>query len=401
MSRSLAAGDTATAGKGVAGGVYLDSNATTRPLEAVVEYVADGMRQTYANPSSAHWLGSMARSCLEQARDDVCRLVSGVLPEGAIFTSGGTEGNNTILTPRGEGALQSLLITSNVEHASVLRPAAEFARRGGRVVFLEVSPEGLVDPAEVGRVARSASAPIVLSVQWANGETGVVQPVREIAAEARRAPHPVFFHSDVAQAIGRVSIDLDAADIDAATFSGHKLHGPQGTGALLLREPRDASAHPLILGGGQERGFRAGTQNVAGLSGLGLAARLRAEAFADATAHMQALRDEFEAILADRIPGIRVNGTGAPRVPNTSNIRFPGVEAMVLVARLDAQGIACSMGSACSAGKPEPSHVLMAMGMPEQQAFSSVRFSFSILNTMDEAGLAARVIADTFRAMVR
>ena len=401
MGQALAAGQSMIAGESTPDGIYLDSNATTRPLEAVIGCVADAMRQIYANPSSAHWLGSMARSRLEQARDDVCQLVGGALPEGVIFTSGGTEGNNAILTSRGAGASQPLLITSKVEHPSVLRPAAEFARRGGRVALLEVSPEGLINPSEVGRVARSASAPIVLSVQWAKGETGVVQPVREIAEEARCALHPVFFHSDVAQAIGRVSIDLDAADIDAATFSGHKLHGPQGTGALLLREPGSSSVHPLILGGGQERGFRAGTQNVAGLSGLGLAARLRAEAFADATAHMRALRDEFEAILADWIPSIRVNGAGAPRVPNTSNIRFPGVEAMALLARLDAQGIACSVGSACSAGKPEPSHVLTAMGVPEQEAFSSVRFSFSILNTMDEARLAARVVADTFRAMVR
>ena len=244
MSRSLAAVDAATAGEGGAGGIYLDSNATTRPLEAVIGCVADAMRQTYANPSSAHWLGSMARVRLEQARDDVCRLVGGILPEGVIFTSGGTEGNNTVLMPRDAGAPRPLLITSKVEHPSVLRPAAEFARRGGRVVFLGVSPEGLIDPAEVGRVARSASAPIVLSVQWANGETGVVQPVCEIAAEARRAPHPVFFHSDVAQAIGRVSIDLDVADIDAATFSGHKLHGPQGTGALLFRELRTQMSIP-------------------------------------------------------------------------------------------------------------------------------------------------------------
>ena len=157
----------------------------------------------------------------------------------------------------------------------------------------------------------------------------------------------------------------------------------------------------MILGGGQERGFRAGTQNVAGLSGLGLAARLRAEAFADATAHMRALRDEFEAILADRIPGIRVNGAGAPRVPNTSNIRFPGAEAMALVARLDAEGVACSMGSACSSGKPEPSHVLTAMGLAEPEAFSSVRFSFSVLNTMNEVGLAARLVADVLGAIVR
>jgi cysteine desulfurase len=183
------------------------------------------------------------------------------------------------------------------------------------------------------------------------------------------------------------------------TFSGHKLHAPQGIGAMVFRDPNERRVPPLILGGGQERGLRSGTQNVAGAAGLGLAAHLRADGFATTTSHLKEMRDAFEGLLIDLVPNARVNGALAPRVPNTSSIRFPGIEAMVLVARLDARGLACSVGSACSASKPEPSHVLIAMGLSEREAFSSVRFSFSILNSMDEAARAARIIADTVRRM--
>ncbi|MBV8095067.1 MAG: cysteine desulfurase [Acetobacteraceae bacterium] len=291
------------------------------------------------------------------------------------------------------------LITSKVEHPSVLRPAEAFERRGGRVIFLDVSREGLIKPHDVERVARSVSGPITLSVQWANSETGVLQPIPELVAAARSVRNAVFVHSDIAQAVGRVRIDLDGAAVDVATFSGHKLHGPPGTGALIFRDPEDPRFRPLLLGGGQERGFRAGTQNLPGAVGLGVAARLRADTFAASVAHMRGLRDEFEGLLSTYIPGIRVNGSGAPRVPNTTNVLFAGVEAMALVARLDGEGIACSLGSACSSGKPEPSHVLTAMGLSEKEAFSSVRFSFSVMNTKEEVRRAARVIANKVRTM--
>jgi cysteine desulfurase len=387
-------------------GIYLDANATARPLSEVVALVASVMRDGYANPSSAHWLGSDARALIEQARDGVASLLRGTLPEGVVFTSGGTEGNNAVLSAFGRDVAGSgrdvdveTLVTTAFEHPSVLRPAEAFARAGGRLILVPMSPDGLVDASAVFAAVASARGPVTLSVQWANSETGVVQPMQDIVTAARCARPDVLMHSDVAQAFGRVVIDLDAVPLDVVTFSGHKLHAPQGIGAMVFRNSDERRVPPLILGGGQERGLRSGTQNVAGAAGMGLAVRLRAEGFAIATSRLTKMRDAFEGLLLDLVPDARVNGAPAPRVPNTSSIRFPGIEAMELVARLDARGLACSVGSACSASKPEPSRVLIAMGLSEQEAFSSVRFSFSILNSMDEAVRAARIVADTCRGM--
>lgn len=256
----------------------LDANATTRPLDAVIALVARVMRSGSANPSSAHWLGAAARSVLEQAQDGVASLLPGILPEAVIFGSGGTEANNAVLAPACRDAAGTTLITTAVEHPSVLRPAEAFARAGGTVVLLPVSSDGLADPDALGRAVRRAPGPILVSVHWANSETGVVQPMGALVGEARRVRPDVFVHSDAAQAVGRVPVDLPFTGVDAVTFSGHKLHGPQGIGATVLRDPDDGRVAPLLLGGGQERGLRSGTQNVAGAAGLGLAARLRADA---------------------------------------------------------------------------------------------------------------------------
>ena len=377
----------------------LDANATTRALDEVVDLVSDTMRGGSANPSSAHWLGGAARSALEQARDGVASLLPGVLPEGVVFVSGGTEANNAVLAPWCRDAAGRTLVTTAVEHLSVLRPAEMFARAGGTVVVLPVSPDGLADPDAMGRAVRSAPGPVLISVQWANSETGVVQPLETLVAEARRFRPDAFVHSDAAQAVGRVPVTMRSVGVDVLTFSGHKLHGPQGIGAMVLCDPDDARVHPLLLGGGQERGLRSGTQNVAGAAGLGLAARIRAEGFAGFAVALAAMRDRFESELLDLASGARVNGATARRVPNTSSVRFPGMEAMELAARLDARGLACSLGSACSSGKPEPSRVLVAMGLSEAEAFSSLRFSFSVLNTMEEAGRAARLVASTVAGM--
>lgn len=252
----------------------------------------------------------------------------------------------------------------------------------------------MVDPDVLGKAVRNVAGTVLVSVQWANSETGVVQPIGRLTAAARGARPDVFFHSDVAQAIGRVRIDLAKNEIDAATFTGHKLHGPQGIGALVLRDP-ELKVAPFILGGGQERGLRSGTQNVAGAAGLGLAMRIRAAEFDTLVGRLGVMRETFEDAVRSLVPKARVNGFGAPRVPNTSNILFPGIEAMELVARLEAKGLACSLGSACSSARPEPSHVLLAMGLTETESFSCVRFSFSILNTLDEADRAAQLVGET------
>lgn len=369
--------------------IDLDANATTRPLPEVVDEVARVMAGSYGNPSSPHWLGEQTRHLLERARDDVTTLLHGCLPEGIVFTSGGTEANNSVL--RSAVAECQTLITSEVEHASILEVARSLA--GLKLILVGVSSNGLLDPDALAAAASSTVGPVCVSVQWANSETGVVQPMRDICAAVRNSRPDAFIHSDVAQAIGRVPIDMESASLDVVTFSGHKIHGPQGTGAIALQAPEDRRLHPFILGGGQERGRRSGTQNVAGCAGLGVAARLRANGLRSAAGHLAALREEFERTLLGATRRAQVNGAGAPRVPNTISVRFPGLDAMSLVARLDARGLACSMGSACSAGRPEPSHVLTAMGLSEAEAFSTVRFSFSILNTMGEAARAARLVA--------
>lgn len=379
--------------------IFLDANATTRPLTAVIDMVASVMRDTYANPSSAHWLGNEARRVLEVARDDITALFPGVFPEGVIFTSGGTEGNNAILNYFGQGTAEITLITTAVEHHSVLRPAEAFAKAGGKHVVLPVARDGLVPCDAMRDAVLKASGAVLISVQLVNSETGVIQPISQLISEAKCARPDAFVHSDVAQAIGRVPIDLGALQVDVVTFSGHKIHGPQGIGAMVFRNPDERRIAPLILGGGQERGLRSGTHNVAGAAGLGLATRIRASEFTVAESRLSAMRDAFEMQLLDAVPKASVNGRGVPRVPNTSSICFHGKDAMELVARLDAKGIACSVGSACSSAKPEPSHVLMAMGLSQDEAFSSVRFSFSILNSMHEANLAALIVNETLLEM--
>lgn len=378
--------------------IYVDHNATTQPLPEVIAIVCRTMAETWANTSSAHWLGGEARALLETARDGICELVSGGHPEGVRFTSGGTEANNTVLLGGEPTSAWPCVITSAVEHASVLRPAEALARRGSRLCLLRVCRDGLIDPDELRRVAAEAPAgPLLVSVQWANSETGVIQPVGDLVTALRSVRDDAFLHVDVAQAVGRIPVNVAASGVDAVSFSGHKFHGPHGTGALVLAIPDDCRISPMLLGGGQEYGFRSGTHNLPGIAGLGLAAALRARSLDAAAAQMRSTRDKFEAELSTLVPAAMVNGAGASRLPNTSNVRFPGMDGMEIVARLDALGVACSQGSACSSGKPEPSHVLRAMGLSEAEAYSSVRFSFSILNNTDDALRAAHFVAQALR----
>ena len=253
---------------------------------------------------------------------------------------------------------------------------------------------GRVAPEEVAKIARSVGGRAVLAIQSANGETGFVQPVLEIVQRLRSARADAFVLLDGAQAVGRIPIDLDQLDVDTLSFSGHKLHGPAGIGALVLRSDAARRLSPLLLGGGQERGMRSGTLNVPAIAGLAVALELRTRSFREAVQTLAGLRDGFEARLRASLGNrICVNGAAATRVANTSNVRFEGVEGMRLLALLDAQEIMASQGSACSSGRPEPSATLRAMGLAPHDAFSSLRFSFSILNTLDEAVTAAATAA--------
>lgn len=354
--------------------IFLDANSTTVPSRAVIEAVASAMA-TPANPSSGHFLGAAARSAMERARDEVCLLLPGFLPEGVVFTSGGTEGNNTIL----KGFDADLVVISNVEHPSVYRAAVA---SGATVAVAQVGNDGRVDPAEVAELVRAAERPLV-SIQYANGETGILQPIRDIVRAAREVREGVFIHTDAAQAFGRVALELDG--VDAVTFSGHKLHGPAGTGVLALADPQDPRIRPLINGGGQEGNMRSGTQNVPGAVGLGVACRERSEGFGTILKNLRETRDAFEKILIDGNPAAVIIGGGKTRVPNTSNVMFPGVDATRLVAALDAMEVAVSTGSACSSRRPVPSHVLLAMGLTEAQAHSCVRFSFAADNPYSDS----------------
>lgn len=373
--------------------LYLDHNATTAPLPEVVALVSRTMSGVWANPSSAHWLGIEARRVLARARDEVCELIGGADPDGVLFTAGGTEANNTVILGGDAGPRWCSAIGTTVEHASVLRPLETLDRLGRPLILIGVGADGLVDADTLARAAAGAPpGPLLVAVQAANSETGVLQLMPALSAAVRAVRPDAFIFCDAAQAVGRVPVHLGKMSADAVSFSAHKIGGPQGVGALVLADPEDARLGPLVRGGGQERGLRSGTHNVAGIAGLGLAAATRGRDLDGAAERMRAARNSFEATLLALHPVVRVNGGSSPRLPNTSNVRFPGRDGMELLARLDALGLACSQGSACSSGKPEPSHVLRAMGLAEAEAFGSVRFSFSPTNTIDDAQRAARLV---------
>ena len=370
--------------------IYLDANATVRPLDSVVSAVATAMRDTWGNPSSAHRCGPVARRVLERARDATAALLTGIDPENVVLTSGGTEGSNAILASAARN--DTTIVISTVEHPATRIPAERATEAGASLEVVPVDANGRADPADISRAVSRATTPEVLvSIQWANGETGVIQPIQDIVQAVRSARPDSFIHVDAAQSIGRLPTPTEG--ISALTFSGHKLHAPQGTGALAFGDDGLGRIPALLEGGGQERSQRSGTQNAAGAAGLAVALETRASTMRESTTRLRAMRDAFEAQVLERVPRAMINAERCPRTPNTSNIRFAGVDGMSLVARLDAQGIRCSQGSACSSGRPEPSRVLRAMGLSEEEAYSSVRFSFSVLNTEEDVQDAATAIA--------
>lgn len=368
--------------------IYLDNNATTRSLPEVAEAVAGILTSGYGNPSSAHQRGSRAREALELARQQVASLV-GTSPDRILFTSGGTESNNIALNLLAEETA-TRLVTTATEHSSVLLKAAVFEENGIDVTYLPVDGAGLTSP-EVLEDALAEPASLV-SIHWVNNETGVVQPVKELGKIC--GEYGVPFHVDAAQAVGKIRVDFDAMPIDILTFSAHKIHGPQGVGAVCFREI--GNIFPLTFGGDQEHRARPGTENLPGIVGFGEAARIRGKNFSEIKGRVENLRNGFERRLLDSFPGLCVNGLAANRVCNTTNIRFPGIDGMALMALLDSEGVICSQTSACHSRRPEPSHVLLAMGLSTEEAFASVRFSFSGLNTEQEAQTAADRVTEVY-----
>jgi cysteine desulfurase len=369
--------------------IYFDNNASTPPLPKVNEAVLESMGPGFGNPSSAHSVGAEGRRMLNQAREKLAGLLGH--PDAAIyFTSGGTEANNwAIRSAFTLGAQRQSLITTPIEHSSVLKQASYLAAyHGVDVTYAPVLSSGQVDLDALRDLVEPGTA--LVSVQWVNNETGVIQPVEEIARLCRSKGVP--FHTDAAQAVGKLEIDLTQLPADYVTLTGHKFHGPQGVGALIAQE--NANVAPLFHGGSQEGGLRAGTENMPGIVGLGKAAELRCERFSKVAEQFRGLRDRFELRLLEEVEEVEVNGAPQLRIGNTSNLLFRGVEGQALMAQLDRVGICCSQSSACTNSRPEPSYVLRAMGLSEDEAYASVRFSFSEMNTLEEMDWAVDIIAE-------
>ena len=364
--------------------IYLDNNATTRPYPAVVEAVTRVLRDSFGNASSVHAFGQQAKAELDDARTRVASLIDAE-PSEIVFTSGGTEADNAAL----HGGLAGLaptgrrrLITTGIEHEAILVTARALERAGHPVTILSVDSTGIVDPAALERAITDDTA--VVSVMHANNEVGTIQPIAALAAIAKS--RGALFHTDAVQSVGKIPVSVRALGVDLLSLSGHKFGGPKGVGALWVR--RGVRLTTFLTGGKQERSRRAGTENVAGLAGLGVAAAIARGSLASAPA-IAALRDDLERRVLAAVPGTIVNGETSRRVPNTSNISFEGIEAESLLIALDLEGVAVSTGSACSSGSLEPSHVLRAMGLSNARTRNSLRFSFSADNTTDEVAFVA------------
>jgi len=367
--------------------VYFDNNATTPVLPEVFEAMRPYFLEQFGNASSIHHHGQETRAAVERARESVAALV-GARPSEIVFTSGGTEGDNFALF--GLARPGDHVITSTIEHHAVLNSAKRLAEMGCEVTFIPVNGKGLVDPEDVRRAIRPNTR--LISIMFANNETGVVQPVEEIGKLAAEAD--VYFHTDAVQAAGKVTIDASRIGCDLLSISGHKMHAPQGIGALYVR--KGTLLQPMLYGGSHERARRAGTENVPGIVALGKAAELAKRGFDDGSiTKIAAMRDQIERRVLETIEATAVNGSGAPRVPNTTNIYFDFIEGEALVIALDLKGLAVSTGAACSSGAIEPSHVLTAMGLRADRARASLRFSLGKQNTPDEVEFALALIPPT------
>jgi len=404
--------------------LYLDNNATTKPAPQVIAAMNEVNEQLWANPSSVHRFGQSVRQRVELARASVAKLV-GCKDREIIFTSGGTESNNLAL----RGALnigapantdhRRLLITTKIEHAAVREPAAMLESLGTEVIYLPISVDGWVNPQDVMKALMDHASPgdtVVVSIQWANNETGIVQPIEEIAAqiascrqmlkqreveENYAGKSRLLFHVDGTQAVGKMSVNLASIGIDLMTFAAHKFHGPKGIGALFVRS--GLKLRPQNLGGPQERDRRGGTENTPGIIGMGVAADL-AKAFIEdesAIASKQSMRDRFEKLIIESLPDVVINSGSKPRLWNTSNLGFPRLEAEAILLGLSEKGLCASAGAACSSGSLEPSPVLLAMGIDPMVAHGSVRFSLSRYTTQNEIDQAAKLIPQVVMKLAR
>ena len=366
--------------------IYLDNNATTQLDPSVIEEMLPFLKEHYGNPSSGYAFAARARKALDFARERLTALL-GCEPSEIVFTSGGTESNNAVISsalqsdPRGKH-----VVTSAVEHSAVLGPCQDLTKRGCEVTFVGVDRDGNVDLAELEAVIRPETA--LVSMMWANNETGVLFPVDQIAEICRAKG--VLFHTDAVQAVGKIPIRLRDTVINFLSLSAHKFHGPKGVGALYVN--RRTRFHPLIVGGGQENGRRGGTENVGSIAGLGKAAERAAEYLPQEQTQVRAMRDRFEKAILQSVNGASVNGARAARLPNTTSFLFEGIESPAALLLLDRDHICCSAGSACRTGSQEASHVLRAMNSSSDGARRSLRFSLGRFNSESQIDRAIEIV---------
>lgn len=358
--------------------IYLDNAATTAVSPAVLEAMLPCFTQAWGNASSVHAPGREAKRALEAARRQVAMALNAAVPQEIYFTAGGSESDNWAIKGAAFAHGKGHIITTAVEHHAVLHPCQWLEGRGFTVTYLPVDGFGRVTAAQVEQAIHPDT--FLVSVMTANNEVGTLQPIQEIGTLCRA--RGILFHTDAVQAVGAIPVDVQAMQVDMLSLSGHKLHGPKGVGALYIR--KGVKVDSLIHGGAQERGFRAGTENLPGIVGLGKAIELAQANLADNAARMTALRDRLISGLMARVPDTRLNGHPTDRLPNNVNLSFAGVEGEALLLRLDLAGVAGSSGSACTSGTLDPSHVLMAMGLSEAAAHGSLRLTLGTDTTAEE-----------------
>lgn len=376
---------------------YLDNAATTRVLPEIATAMAKTMAENYGNPSSIYTLGQQAKELLDTAREQVASLIN-ASPKEIIFTCGGSEGDTTIL--RGIAKMYknkgNHIITTKIEHHAILHACEALAKEGCEITYLPVDADGKVDPKAVE--AAITDKTILISVMYANNEIGTIEPIREIGAIAHK--HGILMHTDAVQATGHMPIDVQADNIDLLTLTAHKFHGPKGTGAIYIRQ--GVKMDKLVYGGSQEKGLRPGTEDTAGIQGLGMASAHAKAHMAETAARITKLRDKLISGIEARIPEVKLNGHRTDRLPNNVNFSIKYIEGEGMLLLLDMAGIAASSGSACTSGSLDPSHVLLAIGLPHEIAHGSLRLTLSEFTTEAEIDYVLETlppIVEKLRAM--
>lgn len=357
--------------------IYLDNAASTAIHDDVFEEMLPFLKEAYGNPSSIHTVGRRASTGIQVSRKRISELVN-CLPEEIFFTSGGTESNNTAISGVASANRGKRIITSSIEHDAVLEPCKRLEDDGYQIIYLPVDNRGLINPSDLEKSISEDTC--LVSIMWANNEVGTIQPIAELAKICNEKK--ILFHTDAIQALGKTPIDLKEIGVDLLSVSSHKIYGPKGVGALFIR--KGVKINPIILGGGQEKGFRSGTENVASIIGFGKAAELARLNLKKNLEHMKELRNHLIAKIQNEIPHVKLNGDSDKRLVNNIHLTFLGVKGEDLILKLDEHGIAASTGSACSVNRQRASHVLKAMGLDHEQIEGSLRLSLGIFNSKEE-----------------